>query len=97
MSRLQQKLNQHRAALLQMAARHGLSNLRVFGSVARATDGPNSDIDLLVEPGPRTTLFDLGAMLDEVQALLGERVDLLTPDGLSPLFRQQVLNEARPL
>ncbi len=97
MSPLAQKLATHRLTLIEIASRHGLSNVRVFGSVARAEEGADSDIDLLVEPGPRTTLFDLAAMLDEVQALLGESVDLVTPDGLSPRFREKVLQEARPL
>jgi len=65
--------------------------------VARGDDDAVSDIDLLVDPGPTTTLFELGAMLDDVQVLLGTRVDLLTPGGLSPRLRERVLHEAQPL
>jgi predicted nucleotidyltransferase len=97
MTRLQQKLREHRAELHELAHRHGVSNLRVFGSVARGDDAADSDIDMLVDPGPTTTLFELGAMLDDVQVLLGTRVDLLTPGGLSPRLRERVLHEAQPL
>lgn len=94
MKPLQAKLWAHRPSLLQIAQRYGVSNLRVFGSVARGEEQQRSDIDLLVDPGPETTLFDLAAMLDEVEALLGEPVDLVTPSGLSPRFRERVLDEA---
>jgi hypothetical protein len=97
MTPLHQKLSDHRIALLDLARRHGVSALRVFGSVARGEDGADSDIDLLVDPGPDTTLFELGALLDDIQALLGTRVDLMTPAALSPRIRQRVLNEAQLL
>lgn len=87
----------HRAALRQVVSRHGLLRPRVFGSVLRGTDQDGSDLDLLVDAPPGTTLFRLGGLQDELQTLLGVRVDLLTPGDLPPKFRAQVLHEAQPL
>lgn len=62
---------------VRIAHRHGASNVRVFGSVARGEDGPDSDVDLLVDLDVRTRgLLPLGAMADELSVLLGERVDV---------------------
>lgn len=71
------------------------ANPRVFGSVARRTDGEGSDIDLLVDALPGATLFDLGGLQDELETLLGLRVDLVTPLDLPAGFRDEVLREAR--
>ena len=71
--------------------------MRVFGSALRGEDGPDSDLDLLVEPTPQTTLMDIGAIRYELKDLLGIDVDALTPDGLPLKFREQVLREAVPL
>ena len=73
------------------------TNPRVFGSVLRGEDRDGSDLDLLVDALPGTTLFDLGALQVELQARLGVRVDLLTPGGLPLALRQRVLAEAAPL
>ena len=69
----------------------------MFGSALRGEDGPDSDLDLLVEPTPQTTLMDIGAIRYELKDLLGIDVDALTPDGLPLKFREQVLREAVPL
>ncbi|MDY0036994.1 MAG: nucleotidyltransferase family protein [Zoogloea oleivorans] len=74
-----------------------VSNPRVFGSVLRGTDEDNSDLDLLVDPSSETTLFDLGGLQVELEALLGVPVDVLTPADLPARFRAQVLAEARPV
>ena len=73
------------------------NNPRVFGSVLRGTDDDDSDLDLLVDPSPETTLFDLGGLQAELEALLGVPVDVLTPADLPARFRAQVLAEARPV
>ena len=73
------------------------ANPRVFGSVLHGTDGDGSDLDLLVDALPGTTLFDLGGLQMELEALLGLRVDLLTPGDLPPKLRAKVLAEARPV
>lgn len=69
----------------------------MFSSTAidRATE--RSDLDLLVDALPGATLLDLGALQVELEALLGVKVDLLTPGDLPPAFRDQVLAEARPI
>ena len=70
-------------------------NPRVFGSVVHGDDADGSDLDLLVDPLPGTTLFDLGGLQIELESLLGVPVDLLTPGDLPLKFRAQVLAEAR--
>lgn len=71
--------------------------MRVFGSVARGDDDEESDIDLLVEMDPGRSLFDLGGLNAELEALLERRVDLVTPAGLRARIRDRVLAEARAL
>ena len=88
-------LSVHREALRQVVSRHGLLRPRVFGSVLTGEDGDNSDLDLLVDAPPGTTLFRLGGLQVELETLLGVRVDLLTPGDLPPKFRARVLVEAQ--
>ena len=86
-----------RHAVLAATSRFRAANPRVFGSVARGIDQDGSDLDLLVDPLPGATLFDLGGLQVELEALLGVPVDLLTPGDLPAKFRTQVLLEARPI
>jgi predicted nucleotidyltransferase len=88
-------LDLKRNAVREATARFRLANPRVFGSVVHGTDAEGSDLDLLVDALPGTTLFDLGGLQDELQSLLGIQVDLLTPADLPPAFRAQVLAEAQ--
>lgn len=90
-------LDKRRAAVRDAAARFRTANPRVFGSVLHGDDADGSDLDLLVDPLPGTTLFDLGGLQVELEELLGVPVDLLTPGDLPPKFRAQVLAEARPV
>ena len=69
----------------------------MFGSAARGTDGDGSDLDLLVDALPGATLSDLGGLHAELEAILGVRVDLVTPGDLPAAFRQRVLEQARPI
>ncbi len=80
-------LAQQRDAILRLAARHGASNVRVFGSVARGDADRQSDVDFLVEMAS-------GRSLEE---LLGRRVDVVTEKGLRERIRERVLQEALPL
>jgi predicted nucleotidyltransferase len=84
-------------AIHSAAGRHKLRNPRVFGSTARGTDTSASDLDILVDPLPHATLFDLGAFQDEMQELLGVRVDVRTPGDLPAAIRDRVLSEATPV
>jgi len=91
-----EELRAKREEILRLAARHGASNVRVFGSVLRGEAGPDSDIDLLVE-GLEHAAWGGGALLMELQELLEQRVDLVTPGDLHPLIRDEILKEAEPL
>ena len=93
-----EKLRANRDRIRHIAYRHGASNVRVFGSVARGEDGPESDVDLLVDLDVRTRgLLPLGAMADELSALLGERVDVVAASTLASSVANSVLAEAVPL
>lgn len=87
-------LKAHRAELRQLVARHGVLHPRVFGSVLTGTDAEDSDLDLLVEPTPRTTLLTLARLQNEAERLLGVSVDVQTPGSISARFRARVLDQA---
>ena len=90
-------IQKHREQILSLAARHGLENVRVFGSMARGDANESSDVDLLVNLPKGTSGLALGGLLMDVQDLLHRRVDVVTEASLHPLIRDQVLNEAQPL
>lgn len=90
-------LAEKRDIVREMAGRFRAANVRVFGSVLHGDDADDSDLDLLVDPLPGATLFDLGGLQVELEALLGVPVDLLTPGDLPEKFRARVLAEARPV
>jgi uncharacterized protein len=90
-------LQTHRAAIRGVVAAHHGLNVRVFGSVLHGLDTEGSDLDLLIDPTPQTSLFDLGAIRHELHQLLGVSVDVLTPKALPEKFRATVLAEARPV
>lgn len=86
-----------RKAAREAARRFRATNLRVFGSALHGNDREGSDLDLLVDPLPGATLFDLGGLQMELEELLGVRVDLLTPGDLPEKLRDKILAEARPV
>jgi uncharacterized protein len=86
-----------REAILEIAARHGATSIRVFGSVARGDAGADSDVDFLVEVGPVHSRFFPGGLVLDLEDLLGRKVDVVEPDGLHPLLREAVLREAVPV
>ena len=90
-------IEKHRAEILALAERHGVCNVRVFGSMARGDAGDASDVDLLVSLLPGKTGLALGGLLMDVQDLLHRRVEVLTERGLHPALRDRVLKEAQPL
>lgn len=87
-------LSLHRSQIREIALRHRVSSVRVFGSALHGDDTADSDLDLLVEPTAQTTLMDIGAIRFELKQLLGMEVDVLTPNSLPASFRDQVLREA---
>jgi uncharacterized protein len=94
---VQEAVVARRDEILRIAAKHGATNVRVFGSVARGTAGPDSDLDLLIDVGPKTTPWFPGGLIVELEDLLGCRVDVVTERALHEVIRDQVLAEARPL
>jgi uncharacterized protein len=80
----------HRNDLVAAAAAHGVTNLRVFGSVARGEDRPDSDVDLLADFPPRLSLFGLGRLEADLEGILGSRVDLIPAADLKPGVRERV-------
>ena len=90
-------LGKRREEIQRVVAYHGAYNVRVFGSFARGEAGPQSDLDLLISVGPKTTPWFPGGLVADLEQLLGRRVDIITDDALSPLIRDRVLREAVPL
>lgn len=87
-------LQTHRDAIREIALRHRVLNVRVFGSVVHGDDTEESDLDLLVDPTAETTLMDIARIQLEVAQLLNVGVDVLTPNALPAKFRAQVMTEA---
>ena len=92
-----ERVNVHREAIRAIVAANRGANPRVFGSVARGEDTDESDIDILVDPAGKMSLFDLGAIYNELSRLFGVEVDVLTPNALPEKFRESVLAEATPI
>ena len=94
---LSEVLENKREEIIRVAARHGASNVRIFGSVARGESDEKSDLDLLVTMEPGRSLLDHAALWLELQELLGCEVDVVSEKGLRPRMRDRVLKEAVPL
>jgi predicted nucleotidyltransferase len=90
-------LESKRELVRALVQRYRTVNPRVFGSVLHGMDHEGSDLDLLVDALPGTTLFDLGCLQVELAELLGVAVEVSTPGDLSGAFREQVLAEASPV
>ena len=90
-------LRQQRSAILHIAEKHGASNVRVFGSIARYTASNKSDVDILVELEPGRSLLDQVALKQELEELLGRPVDVVVEGGISPYLEERILAEAVPL
>jgi predicted nucleotidyltransferase len=95
--RLEEVRSTKRELILRLAAEHGASNVRVFGSVARGDSDLHSDVDFLVDLEAGRSLSDLGGLLVELQELLGASVDVVTEKGLRAHARERILAEAVPL
>jgi hypothetical protein len=92
-----EQVYEKRDEILQIAAKHGAHNIRIFGSIARGDARPESDIDLLVEVGPETSSWFPAGLILDLEELLGRPVEVVTERGLSPYLREHVLREAKPL
>jgi uncharacterized protein len=82
------RVRRHRHDLVAAAAAHGVSNLRVFGSVARGEDRQDSDVDLVADLPPGLSLLGLGRVQSDLEAILGARVDLIPAADLKPSVRE---------
>ena len=87
----------HKADILRVAARRGVKNIRVFGSLARGEGTASSDVDFLVEMEPRHGLFDLSGFRLDMEDLLGCRVDVATPGAIDPRMRGRIYADAQEL
>jgi len=95
--KIDQLLEEKREEIRRIAAMHGATNVRVFGSVARGEAHQDSDLDLLVDTNPETTSwFPAGLVLD-LEEILGCKVEVVTEKGLNPYLKERVLQEALPL
>jgi predicted nucleotidyltransferase len=90
-------LHQKQADIKRIAAKHGAINIRVFGSVARGQSKQNSDLDLLIDVGPKTSSWFPAGLILDLEDLLGCRVEVVTERGLNPELRDRVMSEAIPL
>ncbi len=101
---LRNLLREKRALILDIAKRHGASNVRIFGSVARGDFDEKSDVDFLVEMEPdrslldhASLLLDHASLLLDLEKLLGCKVDVVSEKGIKVRIRERVLREAQPL
>ena len=92
-----QSIEGNRSRLIRTLRSFGANNVRLFGSVARGDDGPDSDIDLLVDIAPDVGLFALGRMRSEAERILGSSVDIVPANSLKPDVAERVLADAIPL
>jgi uncharacterized protein len=83
-----------RDAILAAAVRHGVTNIKVFGSVARGDARNDSDVDFLVEVGPEHSSFFPGGLVADLEGILGRHVDVVEPEGLHRLLKDRILREA---
>jgi uncharacterized protein len=94
---LNELIKEKREEILALAAKHGALNVRIFGSVARNEARPESDVDFLIDLGPKRTPWFPGGLIIDLENLLGCKVDVITEKGLKERIRDRVLQEAVPL
>jgi uncharacterized protein len=94
---VEQLLHEKREEIQRIAAKHGARNVRIFGSVARREARPDSDIDLLVDAGPKTSSWFPAGLILDLEEVLGCKVEVVTEKGLNEYLRDRVLTEAVPL
>ncbi|MDJ0553070.1 MAG: nucleotidyltransferase family protein [Okeania sp. SIO3I5] len=95
--KIREILQQKREEILNLAAQHGASNIRIFGSVARDEEREDSDIDFLVDMESERSLLDRIGLIQDLEDLLGRKVDVATVKGLRESFRERIMSQAIPL
>ncbi len=91
--KIKEILQQKREEILYLAAQHGASNVRIFGSVARGEEREDSDIDFLVDMDSDRTLLDRIGLIQDLEDLLGRKVDVATFKGLREYFRKRIMSQ----
>lgn len=91
---IRQLIKENRHEIMALAKKYGAHNVRIFGSVARNEDSLSSDLDILIQLESGRSLFDIIALKQDLEDLLGCKVDVVTEDGLSPYIREEVLKSA---
>jgi predicted nucleotidyltransferase len=90
-------VTQYRDDIYRIVEKYGCSNPRIFGSVARNEATEKSDIDFMVDPGERTSLFDLSGIYYELEQVLPIKFDLITSQQIPEAERSNIINEAIPV
>ena len=94
MTGIDPQLAARRDEVIDVVSRHGARNVRVFGSRCRGAGGPESDLDILIDLDTDRSLLDIVAIKQDLEDLLGLKVDVLTEAALSPYILKHVLREA---
>lgn len=94
---IKENIRMKRDEILRIATRYGATNVRIFGSVARGDAEDDSDVDFLVEFEPGRSLIDHVALIQDLEDLLGVKVDVVTESALHWYVRPRILEEAAPL
>jgi uncharacterized protein len=92
--KMRKVLAEKREEILQIAAKHGAYNVRLFGSAARGEEDQESDVDFLIDAGPQRTPWFPGGLIVDLETLLGRKVDVVTEKGLRHRIRERILQEA---
>lgn len=95
--KLAELVNRKREDILRIAQRYGARNVRIFGSVIHGEDNAQSDIDMLVNFRPESSLLDHVALMQDLEELLGRKVDVVSEKALHWYIRDRALKEAKPL
>ena len=94
---LRQTLTERRDEILRIASKYGAGNIRVFGSAARGEDTEGSDVDLLVDFVPPVSLLAHVGLMQDLEDLLGRKVQIVTEPAVHPVLRDRIFREAVPL
>jgi hypothetical protein len=91
---VQELLREKRDDILQIASKHGVTRIRIFGSAVRSESREDSDIDFLIEVNGPTTPWFPGSLVADLEKLLGRRVDVVEPEAIREPLRERILQEA---
>lgn len=87
-------IKNRREDIVKITKKYGAKNVRVFGSMSRGEEDMDSDLDIIVEMEQGSSLLDIIAIKQDIEELLGRKVDVVTEASISPYIRDEVLKEA---